>query len=536
LASLLFLATPAIAQTYLFSLDSEIVNAYWQEDGTLSLFYELNFSNDSSADPMEFVDVGIPTSDYSLGNITAAVNGRPISHIEYSEYVSGAVELGLGVDAIQPGRSGQVTMQITGIGDVLRFDDDDENYASAVFSPSWFDSEFVYGSTDITMIFHLPPGVQPAEPRWHTAPSGFPSQPDRRLDSEGRVTYTWRNSSANAYTQYKFGASFPKEYVPENMIYSPPLIQFDFEDLIGYGFICVFASLFLGIPILAVVGSRRRKMKYLPPKIAIEGHGIKRGLTAIEAAILLEEPMDKILTMILFAVIKKGAAKVTKRDPLTLEVNDPIPENLRKYEVDFLEAYKNKSRAKRKKAMQNTMIALVKSVTRKMKGFSRKETLRYYRDIMERAWKQVEEAETPEVLSEKYDEVMEWTMLDDDYEDRTRDIFAGRPVFVPVWWHHYDPGYSRSVVSRPASTTPSKSGSPSIPRLPGSDFAASVANGVENFSAGVIGSVRDFTGGVTQKTNPPPVSSSSYSSGGGSSCACACACAGCACACAGGGR
>jgi hypothetical protein len=427
-------------------------------------------------------------------------------------------------------------MQITGIGDVLRFDDDDENYASAVFSPSWFDSEFVYGSTDITMIFHLPPGVQPAEPRWHTAPSGFPSQPDRRLDSEGRVTYTWRNSSANAYTQYKFGASFPKEYVPENMIYSPPLIQFDFEDLIGYGFICVFASLFLGIPILAVVGSRRRKMKYLPPKIAIEGHGIKRGLTAIEAAILLEEPMDKILTMILFAVIKKGAAKVTKRDPLTLEVNDPIPENLRKYEVDFLEAYKNKSRAKRKKAMQNTMIALVKSVTRKMKGFSRKETLRYYRDIMERAWKQVEEAETPEVLSEKYDEVMEWTMLDDDYEDRTRDIFAGRPVFVPVWWHHYDPGYSRSVVSRPASTTPSKSGSPSIPRLPGSDFAASVVNGVENFSAGVIGSVRDFTGGVTQKTNPPPVSSSSYSSGGGSSCACACACAGCACACAGGGR
>ena len=45
--------------------------------------------------------------------------------------------------------------------------------------------------------------------------------------------------------------------------------------------------------------------------------GIKRGLTAVESAILLEQPMDKILTMILFAVIKKGAATVTKRDPLT---------------------------------------------------------------------------------------------------------------------------------------------------------------------------------------------------------------------------
>jgi len=30
-----------------------------------------------------------------------------------------------------------------------------------------------------------------------------------------------------------------------------------------------------------------------PPKISIEGHGIKRGLTAVEAAILMEEPLDR---------------------------------------------------------------------------------------------------------------------------------------------------------------------------------------------------------------------------------------------------
>ena len=58
--------------------------------------------------------------------------------------------------------------------------------------------------------------------------------------------------------------------------------------------------MFLGLPILNAVGSQRRKLQYLPPRIAIEGHGIKRGLTAVEAAILLGEPLDKVMTMILF--------------------------------------------------------------------------------------------------------------------------------------------------------------------------------------------------------------------------------------------
>ena len=66
-----------------------------------------------------------------------------------------------------------------------------------------------------------------------------------------------------------------------------------------------FAFMFFGMPILGVINGQRRKLKYLPPKIAIEGHGIKRGLTAVEAAILMEQPLDKVMTMILFGVVKK---------------------------------------------------------------------------------------------------------------------------------------------------------------------------------------------------------------------------------------
>jgi hypothetical protein len=143
----------------------------------------------------------------------------------------------------------------------------------------------------------------------------------------------------------------------------------------------------------------------------------------------------------------------------------------------------------------------------------------------------VEAANTPEVKSQKYEEVMEWTMLDKNYSSRTQEVFRNMPVFIPTWWGHYDPGFGK----------PSAGGAP-LPssgsaRIPGTDFAASVVAGVNNFSTKAVGNITDFTSSITSVTNPPPKpSSGSYGGSGGHSCACACACAGCACACAGGGR
>jgi len=190
------------------------------------------------------------------------------------------------------------------------------------------------------------------------------------------------------------------------------------------------------------------------------------------------------------------------------------------------------------------MVKLIKNVGKKMKGFSHKESVAYYKSIMRKAWQQVEEAATPEVRSEKFDEHMGWTMLDKDFDRRTEDVFRSGPVFVPMWWHRYDPGWGRSrpATSRPVATS-GRSGSgrsaPSMPNLPGGEFAASVVTGMQGFASDVVGNVTSFTDRITNKTNPVPKSTSSssgWSSSGGSSCACACACAGCACACAGGGR
>ena len=745
----LFLSSSVLAQTYKFSLDEETVHVYWNADGTLSIHYVFVFTNDTNASPIDFVDVGLPNNNYQIQNIVAEIDGKPITNIEISPYVTYGVALGLGENAIPPGATGRVQVFVEKIENPYHIDYTDENYASFLFSPTWFGSEFVSGESDISVTFHLPPGVKPAEPRWHSAPEGFPAEPLTSIDDEERIFYTWHNPTANGYTQYIFGASIPRQYVlssfwleteihhvylnadgsididteytftnqslaaslsnlavdipynsyheitnqrasvngipiqylnvdffdismelwdtaiqpgatgviqlayslveqpffsswwdeeykyasfeyettdfdsswttgetdltvsfhlPENVSvqevaweqysalsgepsqnidsqgrttltwqktdasaseshdfkidipreyiaavairdYSKPslLTRMGIDEDLFFGGLCIsgFVAFMVGITVLVTRLTRKRKMKYLPPKIRIEGHGIKRGLTAVEAGILMEHPADKILTMILFGALKKDAASVLSRDPLKLEVTTPLPEKLRYYERDFLKAFSEESKKQRTKALQDLMVKLIKNVGRKMKGFSHKESVAYYKSIMRKAWQQVEEAKTPEVRSEKFDEHMGWTMLDKDFDRRTEDVFRTGPVFVPMWWHRYDPGWgrSRSVTPKPVATG-GRSGSgrsaPSMPNLPGGEFAASVVTGMQGFASDVVGNVTNFTDRITTKTNPVPKSSSSGSrrsgSSGGSSCACACACAGCACACAGGGR
>jgi len=283
-------------------------------------------------------------------------------------------------------------------------------------------------------------------------------------------------------------------------------------------------------------------MAYLPPSMQVEGVGIKRGLTAVEAAILLETPLNKVLTMILFGLLKKGALVVLSDNPLTVQVSPQLPAELRDYEKAFLSAVK-KDGTLDEGLLRKVVIDLVNEVNNKMKGFSRKESVAYYKDIVRRAWQQVEGAETPEVRGQLFGEGLEWTMLDDNFQERTERTFREGPVFLPIWWGAYRP-WAQTVPGGAPAPVPT-GGAPStpmrMPTLPGADFAATVVRGIQGTAGRIVRSVTDFTGGVTSVTNPPP-KPSGYSrsgrsgGGGGCACACACACAGCACACAGGGR
>jgi len=518
--------------SYAFELPEEIVHYTINDDGTASIEYFFTFHNLPNGHPIDFVDVGLPNGNFDISNITADVDGVPVN-ISSAYQGSGtgvAVELG----SKQILNTGTVHVKVGKIERVIYPDDEKSDYGSTEFAPTYFSGDFARGKTNLTMVFHFPAGVTPEESIYHI-PSGaweWAAEPAMVRTKDG-ITYTWHTPDAVPYKQYQFGISFPAKYVPETAIvrvsFADKIINF-IAGLFIFGVaIAIFGSVFL-IPIFAVISARKRKLEYMKPTISVDGQGIKRGLTTVEAAILLGQSLDQIITMILFSVTKKGALEVLSTNPLKIKKLEVDSSVLRDYEQSFIEALVADKR-KRNAMMQVLFVDLVKDVTEKMKGFNKKETVAYYKQIIEKAWAQVEEAKTPEIGPELNEEQFEWTMADKDFDKRSRRVFT-QPIFVPRWYGNF---YPTSPGRAPIGSAPSMSGGGKV-QLPGSDFAASVVGGVESFAGQIVGNVNDFTGKITNQTNPVPVTTRSYSSGGGSSCACACACAGCACACAGGGR
>jgi len=519
--------SPVAAQDYYFEVPREVVTVTVNPDSSFDIDYKITFRNTAAGDPIDIVDVGFPSNDYDLDSIIADIDGHPLYTIRLSEYVDVGVEIPLSGYEIESGDA--ATLHVHGRNYHMVFEDSaDEAYASAVFSPTWFGSDFTTGSSHLTMAFVFPPGVTGEQTRWHEDEGGEPTQ---LFVKEGRVHYVWDWQQASPSEQYYFGISFPRDAVAE--VRSPPRFEWLgdlFAGLVGLGTqFCgclIPITIFVLIAVFGVINKRRRRMRYLPPKAKVEGVGIKRGLTAPEAAILMERPLNAILTLVLFGLIKKGALSIVAQEPLKFKTL-PFKENgLRPYEKEFVAAV-GKDGTLGEKKLQDMLVSLIKAVEKKMKGFSHRETVEYYRKIVKTAWRLVEEAGTPDVKVEEFTNGLEWTMLDDDFEGRARTVFVGYNVLAPVWWGR----------AAPAPAAGAKGVSLDMPTLPGASFANAVVTRVEGIANGVVSKVESFTGKVTATTNPPPVRSSGGGwSGGGSSCACACACAGCACACAGGGR
>ncbi len=534
LTALIFLVPvqTALAQDYSFTVDSNFSSVYVQEDGSVDIVYDVTYTCDPGAHVIDIVDIGLPNDYYDLSSATATIDGKPVTGIYKSEWLDTGVEIHLGSNDIRPGETGTLHLEINNPHMVYQ-DDDDEEYASVRFYPHYYEGTG-HGTSYLRVSFYFPPGVQPDESRYHDQ-----EFTEAAVEAD-RIVMTWVNTEARADRQYQFGISFPKKYV--NQVYAKP--AFDFVGTILGVVGALFGSLLplticggfaLWVILGAVIGSVRRRgrlMDYMPPLVSVEGLGIKRGLTAVEAATLLEAPLNKVLTMILFGLVKKGAVRVVSQKPLRLEKADPLPEGLHTYENDFLGAINKKGNLSQKE-LTGITTKLIKDVNQKMKGFHAKDTIAFYKDIVSRAWKQVEAGDTPEVV----DENLEWMMMDEEFEKKMPDTFGSKPLPMPAWWWvHSTPDTS----SRPSTSVGKAAPSTGGPRtVPGAQFADSVVSGIEGVSNTIVTNLSDFTARVTRVTHPVPVtrsSSSSSSSSGGSSCACACACAGCACACAGGGR
>ncbi len=524
--ALLFAGGAAEAETkYYFEVPEMVIDVRPNEHGMTRIEYAITFTN-RSPDPLDIVDIGVPHDDYELGTFQASINGANLSTIRPSQYVKPGVEVPLTGHEIANGATAVFRISFE-MPKMIYFDDNDANYTSLEFGNTFFGSDYTTGQMKLRVNFHFPDKVTGNETKWHRQePTSFNAKSDH-------IIFTYVVADASPSRMYKFGIGFPIRYVDKKAIqkHSACLdLANQCMGLIGaIGPVALPLAIF-GLPIMiGIIAARRRRKHYLPPSIGIEGAGIKRGLTAPEAAVLLELPPDRVLTMVLFGLIKKQALRIVKDKPLRVETVTPAPEGLLPYERDFLKARKGDGSFD-EGDLRTMFITFVRAVNTKIKGFSRKESRAYYQNVVKTAWDTVAQAETPQV-GEAFATRSEWLLLDSDYADRTKKIFHDRDVVIfPHWWG-WGHGWSHGGGGHTAGTDAGGSFS-----MPGASFAHDFTTRLSNFSNSVVDNVSSFTASITNITNPPPPSSRGSGGRSGGGCACACACAGCACACAGGGR
>jgi len=510
----------ATATTYLFEVPSMIIDVRPQTDGNTHIEYAITFKNLSS-DALDIVDIGLPHGKYDLSTFAASFNTVALPTIRNSQYVKPGVEIPLSGHELRQNRSGVLRVAFT-MPKMVYYDDKDDQYTSLEFGNTFFGSDFVRGAMNLTMRYHFPPEVTNEETRWHR------EEPTTMKRVGDHYVFTWVHQGASPSAMIKHGIGFPAKYMAEGAIVKP---SYCLDCLVAFfGLLATLLPLLIPIGVIALfiylrfVVYRRRMKRYLPPTLGIEGAGAKRGLTAPEAAVALELEPNRVLTMILFGLVKKEAVKIVSPKPLKLKKVEPTPKDLLAYELQFIEAIKRDGTV-REPELRKMFIALIKRVDKKLQGFSRQETRAYYKNVMNTAWQAVRDAATPD-LGVAFAERAEWLMIDDEFGDKTAKTFRDRDIIVMPRW--YGTHWHGSTVAAGSSGNVS---------LPGADFANTFTNAVSNFSNTVVDSVSAFTNSITSATNPPPVSTgSSGGSRGGGGCACACACAGCACACAGGGR
>ena len=524
-------ASLVTAQDRVYRFDRQWAELFINQDGTIDLTYNITVSLQSGREIIG-VDIGQPTGDFTIGEAVDQYGNQLIAW----DSSSGSNYL-VSVDfdqRLQPGQSVWFTL-ITNVAGMIHNDTTNPGNYGLQFAPQW-QTDATINNVRVRIV--MPEGVSVNEVK---------TLPDKFWNSsstvEGKTALFWEIPVLQANQVYPIGVSFPAQYLPD---YTPTQPSDGFG---GIGLETLAALIILpiiAIIIIVLVVRVASKSNYASPKVSMESLGIKRGLTAVEASYLLDLKPTQIVTAILYSLLQKRAvwAEATKPS-LKLKILQPYEnktgskENpLRYYEIDFLQAIQADGTLNEEK-LAHTVSFLRDTVEEKLRGYSRKDTIDYYRKIVAQAWTQVEKAGTPELTSNAYNEQLLWLMLDPNQKTRTEVVFRDR-TFQPNplwfwWWYGYTIYHPRPTY-RPNINAPAQSGP--APAIPGAEFANNIATAVENTSSNIVKNLEKFAASIVP---PPPKASHQPARKGADcvcachACACACACVSCACACAGGG-
>jgi hypothetical protein len=520
------------------------MQVFVEPDASTRIVYDISFANNPSAQAIDIVDIGTPHGDYDIANMSASINEVPLSDIRVSEVIDTGVEVHLHNQAIPPGGTGTLHFEFT-MPDMVYQDTTNDELASLQITPTWFDGQSVVGSSDVWVLVHMLPEVQAEEVLYQDVPFT-----DKVIFEEHPVA-VWRWENGTATGPNPVGVSFPQRgmtrVVKQNLLdltlkwlednpgvrfmlgaISFVLVGFAFFRFSGGTGLSLFVIIAAGLALLLINspgaillalpgaialvglgewGRTRRKQRYLPAIAQVEGGGIKRGLTAPEAAVILELPLNKVLLLIFFGLLEKGVLKQLSDTPLAVEVNlefrtgDIKGEDarssrlevaqrlgivLRAYEHDFLDLIEsNAGRPVEKIDFSGPMKSLLEHTAGRLKGFDLSDTQDYYRKIIQRALKEANNiGDIPE--RERYlDRHLQWLLLDPAY-----------PTIFTARGYHYRPIWVRPFASSDRLGTPGVPSTPSAagPSVPGGktsfgDVAASFAGWTENTMGDLASSI-----------------------------------------------
>jgi len=514
------------AQNIVYSIDHQWAQIYINQDGTIDLTYNITLTVTSGV--IHGFYVGQPKGDFTPSQAVDQYGNQ----LHVSDASSGS-NYRVDVTLNQPLTAGNsiwftVTTNVAGM---ISNDTQNPGNLGMQFAPEWTDIPI----NDVRVQIVLPSGVTTSDVK--TTQNFYNST----STVEGRLAVFWQIPGLQPNEQHIVGVSFPAKYMPN---YNPTQSSGGLSGLANIIPLIVLPIIAI-IIIIAFVGVAR-KSTYSSPKVSMETLGIKRGLTAVEASYLLDLKPTQIVTEILYSLLQKRAIWAQETKPsLKLQVLPPYEnkkgnaENpLRYYEIDFLSSLKADGTLDEEK-LAHTIMFLRDTVEQKMQGYSRKDTVDYYKKIVDQAWIQVQQAGTAELASNAYNEQLLWLMLDPNQKTRTETAFQNR-VFQPdplwFWWWYGYTTYHPNPTYKPNVQAPAQSAKP--PAIPGAEFANNIATSVEKTSNNFVVSIEKFANAIVP---PAPKASHEPAHHGAdcvcacAACACACACVSCACACAGGG-
>lgn len=549
--SLVFSVMPVAHAQVTYSLSKEWVKAWINPDSGVDILYNVTFSY-LSGSPKGVFDVGMPKSGFQIHYVEDA-SGSALQYqdISLGGYIGIEISLKKPIVLNQP----YTLLVYASVPGLIYQDSTNPGNVGMQLYPSTFQNAI--GTEDLRVEFELPPGVLTTEVKY---PQNLPF--DNVFTDENRTAVYWERNSWLPDQPFAAGVSFPQQYITM----TPAPTPYQGGGFSGGDFAILGGVAFIIVAIIAVaVVAGVAKASYESPKVSVEALGANRSLTAVEAGLILGLKPVRVLAMMLYGLLFKHLVVVEESEPLLklkkIEKPDKAPSNgnnastpsPRYYEIDFLNSIKPDGMLD-EKSLALAYQGLITTVNRKLSGYSRKDTMNYYKSIVDKAWAQVAQAGTPDLMGDALNNNLEWLLTDDGFDSRFKATIPPNIIIVPNpawWWYWGGPNLpntaqpsgqqqTRTPVGQPSPTTPAPS-MPSKPApLPGQDFANNIVRNLQGASNNMVKNMQDFANKLVPFAQAPakgenPVSDKPSCFCACHACACACACVSCACACAGGG-